>query len=164
MTAPYAWIGQIFNFLAGAVFQTAPTPLQAGSGGPLLCDANGRLIVTLNVPNGPVVNSAGQMFWSDSNAYAGTGVIKAAAGTLFQLTLVNDTASAAWIQIFDKSSVPVANEVPKFTRKLGVNGSVDVTFPLGRPFSNGIAWGLSSTGNLFTAQGTPLAWVNAQYA
>jgi hypothetical protein len=162
--AAYAWIGQIFNFLAGAVFNTAPTPLQAGSGGPLLCDANGRLIVCLNVPNGPVVNSAGQMLWSDSNAYGGTGVIKAAPGTLFQLTLVNDTASAAWVQIFDKASAPAANDVPKFTRKLAVNASVDIVFPLGRPFATGISWGLSSTGPLFTAQGTPLAWVNAQYS
>jgi hypothetical protein len=160
---PYAWIGQIFNFLAGAVYQTAPTPLQPGSGGPLLCDANGRLIVTLNVPGGPIVANGSQIFWSDSTAYGGTGVIKAAPGTLFQITGVNDTASAAWLQIFDSATVPAASAVPKFTYKLATNEKFCVTFPLGRPFAAGITWGLSSTGNLFTAQGTPLAWVNAQY-
>ena len=160
----FNWMNQLFNMVARGQFASAPSAIAAGSTGPLLVDANGRLVVTLNAPNGPVVNSAGQILWFDSTAYAGTGVIKAAAGTLYQLTLVNDTAAAAWIQIFDKSTSPIANDVPKFTRKLAVNGFVDISFPLGRPFAAGISWGVSSTGNIFTAAGTPLGWVNAQYS
>lgn len=160
----FTWLNQVFNFVSGGVYAAAPTPIGAGSSGPLLCDASGRLIVCLNVPNGPVVNGAGQMLWVDSSAYAGSGVIKASAGTLYQITGVNDTASAAWLQIFDSATAPAASAVPKFTYKLAVNEKYNLPFPMGRAFANGISWGLSSTGNLFTAQGTPLAWVNAQYS
>ena len=160
----FNWMNQLFNMVAGGQYSSAPTAIAGGSTGPLLVDANGRLVVTLNVPNGPVINGAGQMLWNDSTAYAGTGIIKASAGTLYQITGVNDTASAAWLQIFDKATVPAANDVPKFTYKLAANEKYNLPFPMGRPFTNGIAWGLSSTGNLFTAQGTPLAWINAQYS
>lgn len=162
--AAYAWIGQIFNFLAGGAFNTAPTPLQSGSGGPLLCDQYGRLVVTTNVPNGPVVNSAGQMLWSDSSAYAGTGVIKGSACTLYQLVFQNDTVATSWVQLFDKASAPLGGDVPKYTFKAPTTGAGQIVFPNGRAFALGLSWGISSTGGTFTAAGSPLGWVNAQYS
>lgn len=160
----FNWMTQLFNMVAGGQYTSAPTAIAGGSTGPLLVDANGRLVVTLNVPNGPVINGAGQMLWSDSSAYAGTGVIKASAATLYQLVFQNDTVAGSWVQFFDKASIPVLNDVPKFTLKASSTGSGAIVFPMGRPFLLGLSWGISSTGPTFTAAGSPLGWVNAQYS
>ena len=158
-----SWLGQVFNLLAGGQYTSSPTPIVPGSSGPLLCDAQGRLIVCLNVPNGPVVNGAGQITWYSSAAFSITGVVKAAAGTLHQLLLQNDISGTVNLQIFDKATAPIAGDVPKISRRLTSGVSNDLAFPLGMPFLNGIAFGVSSTSNSFTAAASG-AWVNAQYS
>lgn len=160
----FNWLNQVFNFVSGGVYASSPTPIGASSSGPLLCDANGRLIVCLNVPNGPVVNGPSQISWVDSAAYAGTGVIKASPGTLYQLVFQNDTVAASWVHIFDKASAPITNDVPKFILKPSTGVSASFVLPLGRAFTNGISWGLSSSGATFNAVGSPLGWFNAQFS
>lgn len=154
------WLSFVFRTICGGLYSPAPTPIADGSSGPMLIDAYGRAVLVAVPPNSPTTPPA----WLDSTAYGGSGVIKPSAGMLFEITGVNDSAAAYWIQLHDKATVPVLKDVPKCIYMLAPGEKFNLPFPGGRPFVNGIAWGLSSKGDSFAAAASPQAWVNAQYA
>lgn len=67
-----------------------------------------------------------------NNAVAGAAVqVKAAAGTLYGLKLVNTTAAAAYLQVFGKlaADVVLGTDVPLFAIRLAASESIFIPMP-----------------------------------
>lgn len=98
-----------------------------------------------------------------STALEASHVIKASAGRLFQLTGVNTSASAQYIQVFNSATVPADTTVPVLLAYVpgGANFSWDFG-DIGRYFSTGIAVSNSSTAATKTI-GSANCWFNAEY-
>lgn len=100
---------------------------------------------------------AAQPFFND--AVAGTVVqVKAGAGQLVYLKLVNTTAAAAYLQIFDllAASVTLGTTTAKWTVRLAANESVSVPMllPLGLGQVNSLATAGISMAGTTTATGS----------
>ena len=68
----------------------------------------------------------------------------AAAGTLEELALFNTTAAAIYVKFYDKATAPtVGTDAPAFTLQIPANGSVIIGSSLGKPFANGIGYGIT---------------------
>lgn len=85
-----------------------------------------------------------------------SGVIKASAGTLFALYGLNNNSAIRYEQIFDSSTAPAPGAVPRLQFALPASGGEivignDFWQVDGIGFSNGIAWGISTTKGTFTA-------------
>lgn len=88
-------------------------------------------------------------------------VVKASAGTLYGFQGYSD--ANGFVQVHDKSSAPTSNNVPVIVIPVAANSPFSLDLSLrGRSFSNGIAFGFSSTGPTYTDGGSHL-WVDAQY-
>ncbi|MGH8323449.1 MAG: hypothetical protein ACRETD_06575 [Steroidobacteraceae bacterium] len=103
---------------------------------------------------------AAQPFFND----AVTGVpvqVKAGAGQLFALKLVNTTAATAYLQIFDllAAGVTLGTTPAKFTLRLAANESVTIPMfvPLGLGQLNDGAAGISMAGTTTAAGSTGAA-------
>lgn len=108
---------------------------------PFAVDAAGAMFGT-TVPEG---NSA----WACSN-YAGhaaaSGVIKAAAGKLYGVTLTSDAASMQYIMFFNSTTVPADTTAPLFAVCVPTKATIQLDFStMGKYFSTGISWSNSST-------------------
>lgn len=79
-------------------------------------------------------------------ASTNAAAIKASAGNLFELTVSNVTATAAYVKLFNKASAPtVGTDVPLFTVPVPANSTVSAEYgALGKRFAAGIA--ISVTG------------------
>lgn len=125
---------------------------------PFAVDAAGAQF-TSNVPEA----NAG---WACSNyqaVAAASGVIKASAGKLYGVTLVNDNAAARYIQFFNLAAVPADTTVPLFVVKLGIGETRQLDFSMmGKYFATGICWCNSTTGPTKTL-GAADAYVEARF-
>lgn len=76
-------------------------------------------------------------------------------GCLFQFNAINKNATTAYyLQVHDKSSAPIANDVPIWEQKLPAASDIPTSFQLaGLYFANGIAFALSTTPRLVTLAG-----------
>lgn len=96
--------------------------------------------------NVPEANAA----WACSNVQAlaaASGVIKAAAGKLYGVTLTNDNAAMRYIQFFNLAAVPADGVAPLFAIKLGIGETRQLDFSMmGKYFATGICWCNSTTG------------------
>jgi hypothetical protein len=76
------------------------------------------------------------------------GVIKAAPGQVYGISLSNVNAAAAFFKLYDKATAPSTSDVPVYRCTVGggTTGVVrDIVFPVGLKFSVGIAWRLVTT-------------------
>lgn len=125
---------------------------------PIAVDLSGAVFGS----NVPEANSA----WACSNyaaLAAASGVIKAAAGKLYGVTLTNDNAAARYIQFFNLTAVPADTTAPLFTIKLGIGETRQLDFSMmGKYFSTGICWCNSTTGATKTI-GAADTYVEARY-
>ena len=85
-----------------------------------------------------------------------SGVIKPASGALGSAIATNNHSADQWLHLFDSATAPEASDVPRLSVPLKANGgSYTLSQVLwgdrGLAFSNGIAWGVSSTEAAFTA-------------
>lgn len=97
-----------------------------------------------------------------STAAEASHVLKNAAGRLFQLTGVNNSASAQYIQVFNSTTVPADTTVPILVAYVPGNGTFSWDFgSIGRYFSTGIAVSNSSTFATKTV-GSANCWFNAE--
>lgn len=83
-----------------------------------------------------------------SSAKVGTAavVLKAAEGRLYRLDVVNVSATAYYVMVFDAATAPTDGDTPIWRRRLPANGELELeleTFGLG--CTNGIAFAISST-------------------
>lgn len=95
-------------------------------------------------------------------AYAASLVIKASAGTCYEIRGYNSLASAQWIQVHDASSLPADTAVPEDIIYVGANQNFSITYPQGKAFETGIVACNSSTGPTKTI-GAADCWFSAEF-
>lgn len=70
--------------------------------------------------------------------------LKTSAGTLEELLLFNTTAAAIYVKFYDKATAPtVGTDTPAFTLAVPPNGSLVIASSLGKPFANGVGYGIT---------------------
>lgn len=150
-----SWLTNVFNFLAGATYNSSPPVLGDGSTGGVQCDSRGRLIVTPIATNGVVGYSSGASTYQ--------GVMKATPGNLWSLNATNNGASTRWLQLFDAAAVQSNGAVPKVSIPIaaGVTNGPDLagTFP----FATGITWMISSTAATLTVDTAATFFISGSY-
>ena len=89
--------------------------------------------------------ATGTAYSLETTAVAVAASVKASAGALFELSLSNPTATAAYVKLYNKASAPVpASDVPVLTIPLPANSAVVQQFgALGKRFATGIALGIT---------------------
>jgi len=98
-----------------------------------------------------------------TTAYAASLVVKASAGTLYNVTGYNSKASAQFVQIFDAAALPTDGAVPAVVISVAASSPFSISFgTYGRRFENGIVICNSSTGPTKTIGAADL-WIDAQY-
>lgn len=147
----FRWMGH------GRYWSSLPTAAANGDVVEMLVDPYGRQRVAVES-----VQPAG---------YARTGaslqhrnIVKASPGSLLEIYGFNsDDTNAYALQIFDKATSPVNDDVPLVSiyLKPGDNFSFTPASPL--IFATGIAWALSITPTKYTSGATAKAWVAAAY-
>lgn len=99
----------------------------------------------------------------DSVEYEASGIIKADAGILYQISGYNSKATAQFIQLFNTTAVPADTAVPVVVIKVAAESSFSISFaPYGKIFDTGICWSNSSTGPTKTI-GSADVWINALF-
>jgi hypothetical protein len=94
--------------------------------------------------------SAPSAFSTTSAATTNATSVKASAGTLFEFTVSNPTATAAYFKLYNKASAPtVGTDIPVATYRVAATGSAgDTVIPPiganGKRFTTGIAWALTA--------------------
>lgn len=105
---------------------------------PLLTNATGALVTT-------TTGSSGSITRANSSALEASRVIKASAGTLWDVIVYNDKGSTQYIQLFDSATVPADATAPIMTFPIATKSTVGISFQEGMPFATGIAISNSST-------------------
>jgi hypothetical protein len=83
---------------------------------------------------------------SNSSGLAASLVVKASAGTLYDIVVTNTKASLQYIQLFDSATVPADTAVPIASFPIAASPQAFViSFQQGMAFSTGIAMSNSST-------------------
>lgn len=82
-----------------------------------------------------------------TQAAADSGIVRAGAGTVYNILVTNTNAAARYIQFFNAVAVPDDAAVPFLSIQVPIGGTVSVDFGIyGLKFSTGICWANSSTG------------------
>lgn len=146
-----------------------PTGLAAmteGDVGNLKGDLYGRLIVTLGTVLSASQDSISTKPVAPSNfnstAYEASNVVKASAGTLYEVRGYSSAAAGQWIQIHDASSLPADTAVPEDIAKVDADGNFSITYPQGKSFETGIVVCNSSTGPTKTI-GAADTWFSGEF-
>lgn len=90
-------------------------------------------------------DAGGNMSTDSSAAAEASAIVKASAGTLYQLVGYNAKTSAQFIQLHDSSTVPADTSVPALVFKVAASTAFDLTLPKGFPLTAGIVVCNSST-------------------
>lgn len=131
-SAVASWIAQRGSYA------TEPIPAAQISG---TQPVTGTLIsagtTTATPATGTNTNIAGIVTAASTNATS----IKASAGTLYEITLSNVTATPAFVKLYNKASAPtVGTDIPIATFPVAANATVTYEFgPIGKRFATGIA-------------------------
>lgn len=73
-------------------------------------------------------------------ASTNAGVVKASAGQVYGIQMVNTAAYAIFVKLYNKATAPtVGTDVPVFVVGIPAGGRCEVTRPHGLPFAAGIA-------------------------
>ena len=73
--------------------------------------------------------------------------VKAAAGQVYVIALGNNGASAAYLKLYNKASVPtVGTDIPVATYLVPAGGNLIAPFRGGKPFTAGIAYAITGAG------------------
>lgn len=157
------WSTSIFNFLARARYNTvAPSPAN-GDQVEAQCDSAGRLIVALGQAlfdassRLRVTLEPASVSWY-SGAFAASGTIKASSGRVHQVRVSNGGAAATYIRFSDGSTKLAPPQ------KLGIDETIVIDFPGGRPFSTSLIWEcIVSNGSAPATDGAATVWVTSKY-
>ncbi len=154
--------------------QTASQMYAVGSASvaaPLRVDDSQQLIITAADPS-LATAPAGATMYSGGGAIA--AAVKATAGRLFAVhaRVSHATAGGAWFQLFNKATAPAAADVPVWQCWVPVNTAADLSViagrehfgPAGLVLATGLAYGISTTVNVYTPIGAVVASsVNLSY-
>lgn len=116
----------------------------------------------LHVSIRPSTNSGATTFTLVSAATTNATSVKASAGTLLMLSATNNSATVAFLKLYNKASAPtVGTDTPVLTFMLPANGGTNVAIPAtGLNFSTGIAYALTALAT--TADTTAVALSQVQ--
>jgi hypothetical protein len=79
-------------------------------------------------------------------AVAASAVVKASAGTVYGVTVLNSNAAARYFQFYNLAAVPADAVVPFMSLLVPIGASLQIDFGIyGVAFSTGICWANSST-------------------
>jgi hypothetical protein len=133
--------GQTGALIQGAVTTAAPAYTTAQTS-PLSLDAAGNLRV---IPLAVTATANGATA-SRINAAATTNatLLKASAGQLYTLDFFNVAAYSVFLKLYNKASAPtVGTDTPVMTIPIQAGGGYSKTWPMGLPFSTGIAYAIT---------------------
>jgi hypothetical protein len=129
--------GQIFNFLAGALYSTTPPTAVAGEFNSLQCDASAQLRVVTRTDTPSV--------YAYTTHPANDLQVKTTAGSLLEVSASNSSGSTLYLQIFDSATLPTDGSYPTMGRYVLPPGATgDFAYSCPRPFANG-CWVVVST-------------------
>lgn len=109
--------------------------------------AEGVFLLARNAPNNNLLRSG------PSAAFGTAGLnVTAKPGNLYQFNAINTSASVAYyLQIHDKATAPIANDVPIWEQRLAPGVDIPTSFQLaGLPLANGLSFAISTTPRLLT--------------
>lgn len=70
--------------------------------------------------------------------------VKATPGRVYGIALANTSAAAKFVKLYNKASAPtVGTDTPVHTIALAAGQRVDLSWPVGMPFSTGIAYAIT---------------------
>ena len=117
-----------------------------GDYGPIALGQGGEQMQTPVPPQTATTAAAVALSSASSTAAAASLVIKASAGTLYKLTVLNTNAAAQYILLHNTTSLPADGQVPAIALKVPALDSRDFYWPqFGRRFTTGITVVNSST-------------------
>lgn len=169
---PYAWRVNVANInyvrvrvnaiTSGTVFalisaSTAMAEVAPGIGSHAVTLSNGTVT---NTPTNPTAYNL------VSTASANAANVKSTAGNLYEITVSNVTATAAFVKLYNKATAPtVGTDVPILTIPAAAGATVPINFgALGKRFGSGISIAITAaaaaTDTAFTVAGIQ---VNASY-
>ena len=87
-----------------------------------------------------ITNPTGTTYNVVTAASTNSAVVKATAGTLYEITISNPTATAAYVKLYNKTTAPtVGTDVPVFTQAVAAGSTVALAFgQVGKRFATGI--------------------------
>ena len=87
-----------------------------------------------------VTNPPGTTYNVVTTASTNSAVVKATAGMLYEITISNPTATAAYVKLYNKATAPtVGTDVPVFTQAVAAGATVALSFgQVGKRFATGI--------------------------
>ena len=87
-----------------------------------------------------ITNPTGTTYNVVTAASTNSAVVKATAGTLYEITISNPTATAAYVKLYNKTTAPtVGTDVPVLTQAVAAGATVALTFgQVGKRFATGI--------------------------
>jgi hypothetical protein len=98
----------------------------------------------------PVASLTNAVTLDTSSAAEASSVTKASAGKLYGFVFSNANAAVRYLQFFNSTTVPADTTVPFLCFQVAASTTTSFFFPMGIPFSTGIAWCNSSTQNTKT--------------
>ena len=118
---------QSWRFVQGT-YATEPIPAAQISGTQPVSGT-----VTITNPSGTTYNVV-------TTASTNSAVVKPTAGMLYEITISNPTATAAYVKLYNKATAPtVGTDVPVFTQAVAAGATVALTFgQVGKRFATGI--------------------------
>ena len=87
-----------------------------------------------------ITNPTGTNYNVVTAASTNSAVVKATAGTLYEITISNPTATAAYVKLYNKATAPtVGTDVPVLTQAVAAGATVALNFgQVGKRFATGI--------------------------
>ena len=87
-----------------------------------------------------ITNPTGTTYNVVTAASTNSAVVKATAGTLYEITISNPTATAAYVKLYNKTTAPtVGTDVPVLTQAVAAGATVALSFgQVGKRFATGI--------------------------
>ena len=87
-----------------------------------------------------ITNPTGTTYNVVTAASTNSAVVKATAGTLYEITISNPTATAAYVKLYNKTTAPtVGTDVPVLTQAVAAGATVALNFgQVGKRFATGI--------------------------
>ncbi len=114
------------------------------------------------MPTAAAFGGAANHYTTSAASTNATSVKASAAGTIYDISVINTTATLYYLRLYDSAAAPTCSSATGFVETIPIPASatgagVVRTFPVGRAYANGIGFcitaGGSSTDNTSAATG-----------
>ena len=146
-----SFFSQLFIMLPRLRYALSPPVLNDQDLSDAQCDNAGNLKVRIV---GGSLSGTGATTESRSAAYEKSHVVKAAAGSLYEISGSNKSAATIYLMVFDSATVPVNGVAKKYQVQVAAGQSFSWTPALAPTFAAGISWAVSTTPDTLTLTAT----------